>query len=242
MIEKNNQNFVHPIETLEKMSIPSYVEKATQSPTSATRTTMASPKPPPNESTDVVDAVMHAAPLPVQNHTTTSEYYRNYHVPLPLELESCSEDSSLSDGDRTLVDSAPDMADVSSTNNSPTCSDTQMSSMEYHSKRYNDFDCDDDNDTVEVTKTRNYYFKAVYFEEPYKDDENIKTNRMLKVLVDKGMIIGNLKRALEPYIKVPKEFFKIFKTTSNTETECHRLTESLNIFRFVISNLQVAMT
>lgn len=224
------------------MSIPSYVEKPTQSPTSATRTTMASPKPPPNESTDVVDAVMHAAPLPVQNHTTTSEYYRNYHVPLPLELESCSEDSSLSDGDRTLVDSAPDMADVSSTNNSPTCSDTQMSSMEYHSKRYNDFDCDDDNDTVEVTKTRNYYFKAVYFEEPYKDDDNIKTNRMLKVLVDKGMIIGNLKRALEPYIKVPKEYFKIFKTTSNTETECHRLTESLNIFRFVISNLQFEMT
>lgn len=219
------------------MSIPSYVEKATQSPTLVTRTASVSPKPPANDSIDVVDAVMNAAPLNVQNHTTTSEYYRNYHAPLPLELESCSEDSSLSDGDRTLVDSAPDMADVSSTNNSPTCSDTQMSSMEYHTKRYNDFDCDDDNDTVEVTKTRNYYFKAVYFEEPYKDNDNTNTNRMLKVLVDKGMIIGNLKRALEPYIKVPKEYFKIFKTTSNTETECHRLTESLNIFRFVILKL-----
>lgn len=216
------------------MSIPSYVEKPVPSPTSTIRTASTSPKSPaPNDSSDVVDAVMHAAPLPAQNHTTTSDYYRNYHVPLPLEVESCSEDSSLSDGDRTLVDCAPDMADVSSTNNSPTCSDTQMSSMEYHTKRYNDFDCDDDNDTVEVSKTRNYYFKAVYFEEPYKDEDNIKTNRMLKVLVDKGMIIGNLKRALEPYIKVPKEYFKIFKTTSNTETECHRLTESLNIFRFV---------
>ncbi|KAJ6641819.1 Ubiquitin carboxyl-terminal hydrolase 47 [Pseudolycoriella hygida] len=217
-------------ETLEKMSIPSYVEKPIQSPMSTSSTTSLSPRPPLSDSTDVVDAVMHAAPLSTQNHTTTSDYYRNYNVPLPLELESCSEDSSLSDGDRTLVDSAPEMADVSSTNNSPTCSDTQMSSMEYNSKRYNDFDCDDDNETVEVTKARNYYFKAVYFEEPYKDVDNVKTNRMLKVLVDKGMIIGNLKRALEPYIKVPKEYFKIFKTTSNTETECHRLTESLCIF------------
>lgn len=158
-----------------------------------------------------------------------------------LELESNSEDSSLSDGDRTLVDSAPDIADLSSTNNSPACSDTQLSSPEYHTRRITDFDCDDDTDTQNMYKSRKYYFKASIFDDAAVASSNSMTNstgeecnkpqKILKVLVDGGMILGTLKQKLEPFVKVPKEYFKIFRMSSLTETECTRLTEQLSAFK-----------
>lgn len=218
-------------------------------------------------------------------------------MPLIDPIESNSEENSLSDGDRTLVDSAgggPDLADLSSTNNSPACSDTQLSSPEYHTRRINDFDVDENvSETIHVTasisKARKLYFKATYFTEPSVPDGAsgsgassatssvpvslmvssttsedstssssaaaaassvaataastngtsgggggsalTKPQRMLKVLVDQAMNMGTLKRNLEPFVRVPKEYFKIFRMSGTTETECTRLTESLTIFK-----------
>lgn len=52
-------------------------------------------------------------------------------------------------------------------------------------------------------------------------------------MCDKAMSVGKLKEFLQPYIKVPMEFFKIFKMSQmQTETECTRLTETVdNTFR-----------
>lgn len=223
------------------MSIPSLDDDEMSVSESPTRPMSISPKH--MESTDVVDAVMTMAPqvpLHSNNSHNSIDTYRNSPnvMTLPVtELEIHSEDSSLSDGDRTLVESAPDiadMADISSTNNSPAYSDTQMSSPEDHHGRITDFDDGiDERDTLDVSlRTKQYYFKAAHFEEPSTDETSPEPQKMLKVLVDTGMIVGNLKRALEPYVKVPKEYFKIFRISLvQTETECTRLTEGLTDFK-----------
>jgi ubiquitin carboxyl-terminal hydrolase 47 len=55
---------------------------------------------------------------------------------------------------------------------------------------------------------------------------------VLKVLVDKRMFLGTLKKDLEPYIGVPVEYFKIYRfTTGQQEFECSRLTENLASYR-----------
>lgn len=87
-----------------------------------------------------------------------------------------------------------------------------------------------DNDVVDEAKNANdTYFKATFAEEPSTDESNGPT-RILKVLVHKNQIIGNLKRALEPYIEVPMEYFKIFRHTSALETECSRLNDKITMF------------
>jgi len=55
---------------------------------------------------------------------------------------------------------------------------------------------------------------------------------VLKVLVDKRVFIGDLKKYLEPYVGVPVEYFKICRLTSGQlEFDCARLTESLGSYR-----------
>lgn len=264
------------------MSIPSYEDEAVV-PVSSPSKSFGS------ASLDVVDAMLTAAPRSI----SPAEYTCTLPISTPSTnicaatvidpIESNSEDNSLSDGDRTLVDSTggPDVGDLSSTNNSPACSDTQLSSPEYHTRRITDFDQEEDAETIHVTasisKARKYYFKATYFTEPLvpgsasgsgasssvvlsstapslmvssttSEDSNssattngttnggggnvlTKPQRMLKVLVDHGMNMGTLKRNLETFVRVPKEYFKIFRMSGTTETECTRLTETLNIFK-----------
>lgn len=48
------------------------------------------------------------------------------------------------------------------------------------------------------------------------------------------MIVGGLKRSIEPLIKVPSEYFKIMKISNDgkyADTECARLTETLKSFK-----------
>lgn len=176
-------------------------------------------------SADVVDAVMNSPPLVqyVNIHAAHNQTHRH------LELESNSEDSSLSDGERTLVgDVSPNLSSI---NNSPACSDQHLSSPEDHMKTNGYYNGDDDTDMLNVGQPKKYYFKAQYYEEPttMESDEPV---RMLRVLVHNQMIISNLKRALEPFIKVPMEYFKIFRIgASQTETECTRLKEDLSQFK-----------
>jgi ubiquitin carboxyl-terminal hydrolase 47 len=151
--------------------------------------------------------------------------------------QSASEDSSLTDSDRTLVGDVPDdcLPQVSSSSSSPPGSDQHsVSSPEegntntYHSftKEQTENWDDDENDSASATtRTTNFYFKAA----PYTDNDN---QRMLKVLVDKRVFIGQLKKYLEPYVGVPVEYFKICRLTSGQlEFDCTRLTESLGSYR-----------
>lgn len=220
-------------DTLEKLSIPSYVPPMpadsplisnsttnhvltnghTNGPTSSTSPKKCA------ESNDVVDAVMNSPPI-IQyiannkiNHQTQS-----------MEPESNSEDSSLSDGDRTLV------GDISPMAGSSPGYEQQWPIQDEPKTNGGGYYGDDDTDMSDENKPKDSYFKAVYYEEPATGDSGEPT-RILKVLVHKNLIIANLKRALEPHIQVPMEYFKIFRYTSSVETECSRLNEKLGMFK-----------
>lgn len=148
------------IETLEKLSIPSYDPNAVKSSSvPASINTHEGNYARPSSSCDVVDAVMNSPPIQPLSHDYDNETMRNIGVPvysvevsgddiasLPyrtlehptstvLGPESNSEDSSLSDGDRTLVG---DASPILSTANSPSCSDQHLSSPEDHSRMNGD--------------------------------------------------------------------------------------------------------
>ncbi|XP_076649959.1 ubiquitin specific protease 47 isoform X2 [Halictus rubicundus] len=110
--------------------------------------------------------------------------------------QSNSEDSSLSDSDKTLVGDALEFDDF----NEP----------------YRPF-----NTNVE-TDDKEYYFKAT----PYEDIDN----QFLKVEVSRKMKYSMLKTKLEPYIGVPKEYFKIsYKSEDLEDSAYYKLQENLLI-------------
>lgn len=137
--------------------------------------------------------------------------------------ECNSEDSSLSDSDRTLVD---DLS-IMSTSNSPIFSPDDV-----------------------LLNLQKSYFKATFlYDDGSKcsnsgsidsgnEDDAVGSStdghqKILRVLADKDMVIGKLKESLQLYVKVPMDYFKIFRMSSNqTETECTKLSESLtNTFK-----------
>ncbi|CAL1686058.1 unnamed protein product [Lasius platythorax] len=130
--------------------------------------------------------------------------------------QSNSEDSSLSDSDKTLVGDAPEGVDI----------EPQSWHRPYRpcgtfreykiSKQFEieNWDIDDDSD---------YYFRAT----PYTDSTQQK---LLKVLVDKRMRLSTLKKDLEPFVSVPVDYFKVFRLSNSGESECSCLTEQLNSY------------
>ncbi|KAG7189796.1 hypothetical protein KM043_017456 [Ampulex compressa] len=125
--------------------------------------------------------------------------------------QSNSEDSSLSDSDKTLVGDAPEEDDYPLVVLPPRTSDkfVMLNQIEI-----DDWDIDDDS---------GFYFKAM----PCTNS----TQKTLKVLVDKRMRLSTLKKDLEPYIGVSVEYFKVFRQTNNSgETECCGLTEELAFY------------
>ncbi|XP_031619612.1 ubiquitin carboxyl-terminal hydrolase 47 isoform X2 [Contarinia nasturtii] len=213
-------------ETLEKLSIPSYDPTATKlSPRihNSLASSLTSSRSRQVENGDVVDAVMNSPPVVDYRNSSTMNPHNQ------MEPESNSEDSSLSDGDRTLVG---DVSPILSASNSPACSERHLSSPEDHTKINGDAYGDDDTDMLDMIQSKKYYFKANYYEEPIVVDNNEEPiRRTLSVLVDSHMNVANLKRVLEPYIKVPMEYFKIFRhNSSQNEIECTRLNDDLRSF------------
>lgn len=229
-------------DALNQMSIPHYEPNGTGLSVDAE-----SPKTP--TSRDCVDAVCYSGPASHLDMHAAGDYRRISPLP-PLETTECnSEDSSLSDSDRTLVDMAQDdLSHISSTSHSPVCSDPGQISSPDDSHRGAISDCDPDND-VEMTSVpslspsqrlqeqqqqRSYYFRATPYFEALSSTDGEPQN-MLKVLVDRSMTIGTLKRHLEPILKVSHQYFKIFYgakcTPSQKSTECTRLNDTLSIFK-----------
>ncbi|XP_068965788.1 ubiquitin carboxyl-terminal hydrolase 47-like isoform X1 [Bombus flavifrons] len=124
--------------------------------------------------------------------------------------QSNSEDSSLSDSDKTLVGDAPGDEDFqlpylpSSTSNRAI-------------KMLNQVGLENWDNIIDDSE---YYFKAT----PYTNHNE----KFLKVLVDKRMIFNTLKKNLEPYVGVPAEYFKICRYFDECgESECSCLLSQL---------------
>lgn len=243
-------------ENLDKLQIPVYNPSMNNdylshlSPNSLKTPTAATCKP----SFDCVDAMCYVNPSPVPTHVNNAQAaasiasnfthemnlnasgdYRRI-SPLPsLEPTECnSEDSSLSDSDRTLVDAAQDdLSHISSTSNSPACSDPHLSSPDDYCDQNNGSDTDIDMTSsaqleLQMERGKSSYFRATpYIELNASVDET--PQNMLKCLVDRSMTIAALKYHLQPYLGVPHTHFKILLTTRNQE--CTRLNETLSSFK-----------
>ena len=183
-------------DTLEKLSIPSY-EPAVLNTINST-----------SSSVDVVDSVAFA--LPTINNSN----------------DNCnSEDSSLSDSDRTLIEDIFQMC-------KPPPSPPMFKS---------NFEQNGNDD-------KNLFFKGIMSqskngknggsgggsvdsgnEETYEESADSELNqKILKVLVDKRMSINKLKELIQQYVKIPMEYFKIFRQLQ-MENECTRLHDSLSV-------------
>ncbi|XP_053971418.1 ubiquitin carboxyl-terminal hydrolase 47 isoform X2 [Hylaeus anthracinus] len=106
--------------------------------------------------------------------------------------QSNSEDSSLSDSDKTLVGDAPEDDDLQ---------------VPYLPLKMNNRDIDMLNQIrlenwINVDEDKEYYFNAT----PCTDADQ----KYLKVTFDKRMMMSTFKKCLEPYVGVPAEYFKLF--------------------------------
>lgn len=152
-----------------------------------------------------------------------------------------SEDSSLTDSERTLVGD-----DISPRNNSP---DFALD-RETHVPQSRATRTVDDGGENEEEELQNWsspkesaatsgegaqtsailepkeeprrYFRARFYTDP---EDNV---RRLRVLLDKRTTFGALKKELEPYVGVSSNFFKVYRIyASNHAFECAKLTDSL---------------
>ncbi|XP_071446891.1 ubiquitin carboxyl-terminal hydrolase 47-like isoform X2 [Hetaerina americana] len=184
------------------------------------------------------------------------------------DQSGASEDSSLTDSERTLVGDhqEDELAQMSSSSNSPQGSNHEqgISSPEEGNGglslpparvggrntnfsmrviRYKDMDGEDayhmpeENwDEVDVQSSSSskmetssllskFFFKAT----PLAD--NGSNHKMLKVQVDKRMVLNALKLELEPYVGVPVDYFKLSRIMGNQEFECNRVGGLLTLFQ-----------
>ncbi|KAJ8928112.1 hypothetical protein NQ314_019338 [Rhamnusium bicolor] len=114
--------------------------------------------------------------------------------------QSNSEDSSLSDSDRTLIGEAPG----------------------------GEMNWDDEDTQEEAQRCINYYFKVTSV--VHNSDANMTDNsyvRCCKILVDKRMTLERLKKHLEMILRVPAEYFKVFRQYSNSDDEWSCLSDTL---------------
>ncbi|XP_012279277.1 ubiquitin carboxyl-terminal hydrolase 47 [Orussus abietinus] len=130
------------------------------------------------------------ATLPTKDAKSAEETVPRNPSPQPVDNEewrewmgpeqSNSEDSSLSDSDRTLVGDAPD------TENPHTMALTPETIFY----------------SPEASQPEVFYFKAI----PYTDNGQ----KLLRVLVDKRMQLNTLKKCLEPFVGVSSKYFKVY--------------------------------
>ncbi|XP_017780460.1 PREDICTED: ubiquitin carboxyl-terminal hydrolase 47 isoform X2 [Nicrophorus vespilloides] len=166
--------------------------------------------------------------------------------------QSNSEDSSLSDSDRTLVGDAPgdEIGILSTSWNSPDDAlsdvypnihkvlnwDDQSASAGLETAEESTKSTDGDNPYFLVCDeaTPNYYFRAVNLE------RNQGEQRSCRVMVDKRMQLGNFKKCMEPLVGVSVEYFKLYQVFPNHTAEWLSLTETLD-FIFIKNSEQLTI-
>ncbi|XP_076764175.1 ubiquitin specific protease 47 [Xylocopa sonorina] len=145
--------------------------------------------------------------VPTRNTSPQLGEGEEWHTP----EQSNSEDSSLSDSDKTLVGDVPEDDDVQLPYLSSSASNRAI-------KMLNQVELENWDNVMDDSE---YYFKAT----PYTNHNE----KCLKVLVDKRMVFNTLKKNLEPYVGVPSEYFKIYRYFDELcgETECDCLLSQL---------------
>ncbi|XP_065583662.1 ubiquitin carboxyl-terminal hydrolase 47-like [Artemia franciscana] len=130
---------------------------------------------------------------------------------------SASEDSSLTDSDRTLMGDPPEDGIVRPP--SPQMSSASSSHFKIDQAGAS---------RSEVFLSQNQVPKFFRLEEIKKE----KGNTEYKLAVDRRMHLGEMKKNLEPYVNVPCDFFRIFKIQASCgiDRECVNLNESLETF------------
>lgn len=126
--------------------------------------------------------------------------------------QSTSEDSSLTDSDRTIVgDEADYWTEVSPVSNSPS-EEKDPSSMKI--KREGNVGASEkegDNATDDEFCNNGYYYLKIY---PYKMQDS-KT--MVRIQVDKRMVMGALKAALARHMGIASDYIKLFRKCKSNE-------------------------
>ncbi|XP_063987219.1 ubiquitin carboxyl-terminal hydrolase 47 [Diachasmimorpha longicaudata] len=125
--------------------------------------------------------------------------------------QSNSEDSSLSDSDRTLVGNASEDDEISI---------ISFDHDWYPRKRLVN---KEDNWEMDQEEEIDYLFKAT----PYDKDGE----KHLRVIVDKRIKFDNFRKHLEPFVGVPMEDFKILRTAiDSADVDCTRPTTALRVW------------
>lgn len=84
----------------------------------------------------------------------------------------------------------------------------------------------------ESVQYQNYYFKVVC--EPTQNKDNISDQdctRFCRIMVDKRMVVGKLKKHLESVVGVPTQYFKIYPQYSTQETELSDMSKTLSTMK-----------
>ncbi|KAL3275293.1 hypothetical protein HHI36_020060 [Cryptolaemus montrouzieri] len=158
--------------------------------------------------------------------------------------QSNSEDSSLSDSDRTLVGDAPGEGMGLSSNSSNSPADQHMVSPTDPAEDSYNYDVLgnpteemhwDDDETEEAHRINSFYFKMVHIVNEDATDYR-PCSRYCKVLVDKRITLDRLKKHLEPYVRVPVEYFKVYKQIPTysipSEDELQDLNDTLKCMKY----------
>uniref|UniRef100_A0A1B6DYN4 Ubiquitin carboxyl-terminal hydrolase 47 n=1 Tax=Clastoptera arizonana TaxID=38151 RepID=A0A1B6DYN4_9HEMI len=141
--------------------------------------------------------------------------------------QSASEDSSLTDSDRTLIGDECPCDDVDYQMASPT--EDVINAVPLYSKATTEDVAAENWDEDDVSPSQPPPVRKIYFKAfPYVENGQ----KMLKVLIDKRTILRTLISELEPYVGVPHEYFKIYRMYSGQqEYEVSRPRDSLGGYK-----------
>lgn len=153
--------------------------------------------------------------------------------------DSNSEDSSLSDNDRTLVEDEVHTQLNGDINNLHFTNGVAGATT----NGFKDAD-DDDEEEFYLAECRNndYYFKVAPLEyhspqveagaDEHSSSSSSDSEKVIKVLIDKRANHGYLKCRLQSFLMVPMEYFKLFKnSTASSQQEVTLLKEELNAYK-----------
>nr|XP_023028042.1 ubiquitin carboxyl-terminal hydrolase 47 isoform X1 [Leptinotarsa decemlineata] len=154
--------------------------------------------------------------------------------------QSNSEDSSLSDSDRTLVGEAP--GEIRLLRRSPNSPDDQhmASPSDPCEDSYNydvlghpgeEMNWDDDDTQQELQRCANYFFKITSVSDNSETQNSEGCVSCCRVLADKRMTLEKFKKNFEVILRVPSEYFKIYKRYSNSDEEWSCLSDTLRSAR-----------
>ncbi|XP_034133114.1 ubiquitin carboxyl-terminal hydrolase 47 isoform X1 [Drosophila guanche] len=219
------------------------------------------PPPPASNGADVVDAAMlnGVGPGSGQEFSSNDSDWRRYKRDMlePLNQpshgqESNSEDSSLSDGDRTLVESdniqnrGGGDSQVSSTSHSPQLSSPEDEAashdamMRVHAYCNGSYAAADAVEPIMLPTSTTHFFHACKVEcvdltsssnSGHQSDDEAqlrKPTRAYKLLVGKHMRMHAFKQHIEQLIQVPSAYFKLQRKYENNDTNSQSTVVLLN--------------